>query len=204
MYLKITKIDSKILELSKKYFSDNFYNFLNQATRVESLFARFLICKYIEKEENIILSNSEKNNFISYETWLNWTKIWNRKYFFSISHKKELVFIWVNNSKIWLDIELNKNRDESLLNKFNIKEYSILWWKNWDNFYLLWTSKESIIKYLNLGLDNIEDVILIKEEILEENIWWIIFSRERIFKYKWKKIIVYWWKDKDMIYSVVF
>lgn len=67
--------------------------------------------------------------------------------YWSLSHKKNLVFTWVSHSPIGVDIEVYKIRDESLLNTFTVKEYHFIWWRSWRNFYLLWTIHESIIKY---------------------------------------------------------
>jgi len=180
MNLKIQKINQTIIKESEKYFWGSFCDNLKKVkywTYNESLVARYLI---------------KKNNNI----------------FSSISHKKGLVFIWTNNTKIWVDIELMKIRWTELLHKFNNNEYNILEKKDnqrveplcwqtykWDLFYILWTAKESIIKFDNLKLDNIQDILLIKSEKIKKDISWIIFNKKLTFKYLDTIYKTYSWSD---------
>ena len=60
----------------------------------------------------------------------------------SLSHKKWLVFFWVSDKKLWVDIEIYKQRDLSLLDTFSQEEYDQVWWRDWKSFYLLWTAHE--------------------------------------------------------------
>ena len=185
MNLKIQKINQTIILESEKYFWDSFCDKLKKEkywTYNESLVARYLI---------------EKNNNVC----------------FSISHKKDLVFIWTNSSKIWIDIEIMKIRWTDLLYKFRSNEYNILekkdktiCWKtyDWDLFYILWTAKESIIKFDNLKLDNIEDIFLIKSEKIEKDISWIIFNKKLTFKFLDKIYKTYSWSDWNIFYWVCF
>ncbi len=191
MYLKIQKINTKIIKKSEEYFSDSFCNKLkNQKswTYNESLVARYLLAPFLNKE--------------GFWGW-------------SISHKKNLVFIWTNNSKIWVDIEILKKRDENILEKFLEKEYKILWekekqgtkdpcWKNWKIFYILWTAKEAIIKFENLLLDDMEKIILEKSENINENFSEIKFNKKLVFSFKNKNFIVYSGNSEDIFYSICF
>lgn len=45
-----------------------------------------------------------------------------------------------------IDIAENEERNISLLDTHSISEYDIMAGNNWNNFYILWTAKESIIK----------------------------------------------------------
>ncbi|MDQ7023045.1 MAG: 4'-phosphopantetheinyl transferase superfamily protein [Candidatus Gracilibacteria bacterium] len=187
MYLEIKKINSEIIKISQNYFGDIFCKNLKKekpGTYNESLVARFLI------EQN-------KNKYSS------------------ISHKKNLVFIGTNNSKIGVDIEIFKKRDENLLEKFSEEEHRNLggkkllqgakdpYGKTWKNFYILWTAKESIIKYENLVLDNIEEIILINSENINLEINNIIFNKKLLLKFGDKNFEVYSGNKVDLYYSVV-
>lgn len=111
MYLKIKKINKKILNNALFFFDKKYIEKLKEkSTFKESLVARYLIKKSPNYEKDI---------------------------FTSILHKKDLVFIWVSEEKLWVDIEIIKQRDISLLNSFLDIEYELLWWKNW--FYFLIT-----------------------------------------------------------------
>lgn len=186
MYLKIQKINSRILKESEEYFWWDFCDKLKKQkpwTYVESLVARYLI---------------EKNNQRAK------TLCWQIELYLSISHKKDLVFIWTSKNNIWVDIEILKERDINLLDKFREEEYSLLWWKNWKNFYILWTAKESIIKYLNLLLDNIEDIILIRSITNKQFISDLEFVHNLELQYKWDKLKVFSGEDSENIFSVCF
>lgn len=173
MKLIIKEVDKFDIENAEKYFWNNFCEKLK-------------IQKTWNYNENLVsryLIKKNKNNFSS------------------ISHKKDLVFIWTNNSKIWVDIEYFKYRDKNLLDKFYREEYMILWKKSWKKFYILWTAKESIIKYENLILDNIEEIILEKSENINLEIDKINFSKKLLLKLWNKYFEVYSWNKLDLYYS---
>lgn len=166
------------------------------------------------KNQDFFIQNSIESIVWKYEIYKNfwflpekdleWKPICNNGLFWSISHKKDLVFIWVYNKQIWVDIEIIKDRWEEIYFLHNDDEYKKIWWKNLENFYKLWTIKESIIK-LNLdeiGNLNIIEIIKIKNET---NIIDNILFQTTIFSiFKNKKIITYNWKNKNMIYSISF
>lgn len=66
MNLQTTQNNKTLLKEAEKYFSATFIDSLNPSTKKESLVARFLICKFIEKIEQNVLKLEEKNNFINY------------------------------------------------------------------------------------------------------------------------------------------
>jgi hypothetical protein len=113
-----------------------------------------------------------------------------------------LVFVWIHNDIIWIDLEIYKERDLSLLDQFNLEEYNVLWWKNWDNFYILWTAKESVIKYNLSDLNDLSKIKLLEEETLIKNISNLQFSKKLILKYKSNINQAYFWRKDDIFYSV--
>jgi hypothetical protein len=120
----------------------------------------------------------------------------------SISHKKNLVFIWVNDRNIWIDIEIFKQRDISLLQKFSQEEYNILWDYDWNNFYTLWVTKESMIKFVKWKLDDMEDIKIIEASHISKEISDILFNRKLIWEFQWKLYTIYSGKKWNMFYSV--
>jgi len=176
MYLEIKKIDEEIIKKSEEYFSDSFC--IKLKNQKAWTYNESLVARYlIEKNKDI---------------------------FSSISHKKDLVFIWTNNSKIWVDIEILKKRDENILENILEKEYKKLWEKNWKNFYILWTAKEAIIKFENLNLDNMEEIILEKSENINKFFSEIKFNKKLVFSFKNKNFIVYSGNSEDIFYSICF
>ena len=174
MFLKIQKINNELINKSEKEFWD-------------------LFCKKLKKQKYWTYNESLIARYLIKQ---------NENKFSSISHKKNLIFIWINNKKIWVDIEIFKERNSSLLNKFLKQEYLLLWEKNWYNFYILWTAKESIIKYENLQLDIIYNIIIKKYKKINKNIWDIFFDKKIIFELNSKKFIVYSWNKKNIFYSI--
>jgi len=196
MHLILQKISPKLIKNSQNFFWEDFCNELKKQkpwTYNESLVARYLI-----KNSPLLIKERVRG----------WS---------SISHKKNLVFVWISKEKIWVDVEILKKRDENLLEKFKKEEYGILDWKNcrdtpcgypcyspknWENFYILWTAKEAIIKYENLKLDNIEEIILENVEMFGKNISWLNFEKKLFLRFKNKNFIVYSWKKDDLIFWV--
>ena len=164
------------------YFPQDYLETLKYKQK-ESIIARYEISKLVDKYFWIkkFLAKVDKNGVPIFENDIFW----------SISHKKDLIFVGISSpGTIWVDIEVIKPRDESLLDIFSEKEYEILWWKNWTNFYTLWTAKEAIIKKNLWKLDDMKNLVLEKVENIENKIWWIIFT---------KKIIISW----NIVYSSV-
>lgn len=174
----------------------------------ESLISRYLISKVAFDKYNLdnFLPNIDKF----------WTPIFDMNLFWSISHKhphilkfppngkrnNSVVFVWVSKSRIWVDIEIFKQRDENILSNFSDWEYSLFWWKNFENFYFLWTAKESTLKYFLLGLDYINIIKLTKLKKIKKNISDIEFCYELFFEFDRKIVCVYSWKEKDVFYSI--
>jgi len=189
MYLEIKQFNSRLLEEAKDFFSDDYiFNKTN-----ESIFSRYLISKEFQKQENIHYLPMVDSD---------WIPVFFDKNYWSISHKKWLVFIWISKNKLWVDIEKYKERDISLLIQFDDSEYEILWWKNWNNFYILWTAKESIIKYNLCKLDDIKNMNLILYNNINTVISWITFTRRLVIIFNWVRYEVLNWIKWKNFYSI--
>jgi len=75
-------------------------------------------------------------------------------YTYAISHSHEQLFFAVDEKKVTVDVEKVVPRDESLL--VGISDFW-LGLEIWEAFYLHWTAKECVVKYLDLSLEEILD-----------------------------------------------
>jgi len=178
-------------EKAKSYFPQDYLDSLKHKQK-ESIIARYFISKLVEKYFWIknFLPQIDKNGVPVFENDIYW----------SISHKKELVFIWISKQKIGLDIETIKARDESLLDIFFNDEYKILWWKTWENFYILWTNKEAIIKKNLWKLDDMKNLKLEQLEQIQKDVWGIVFDKKLIISWN----VVYNLVKEDKVLSITF
>lgn len=80
--------------------------------------------------------------------------------YWSISHSEHYVAFIISEQPTGIDISEYQERDDSLLETHTMSEYELLWGKNWDNFYILWSAKESIIKLISWKLDTINQIHL--------------------------------------------
>lgn len=194
MHLKISKISDEIFFESKKYFPKEYINSLGfKANIKESVIARFLISKLVEKHYKI-------GNFLP-KVDAFWKPIFENWIFWSISHKNNIVFVWIWKEKFWLDLEIFKEREPHLLENFEIREYKQIWWKNFKNFYLLWVAKEAFIKKELLSLDILNEIKLLSVKKENNIISEILFSSELILEYQNIQNKVLFWSSDEAFYS---
>lgn len=101
------------------------------------------------------------------------TEAW-RMLHWSLSHSENYTAFIVSDSTTGIDIAEIRERDNSLLELHALWEYVLLWWKNWKNFYFLWTAKESIIKSNSCTIDDIKNISL--QSILSEWMYKFVFQ----------------------------
>jgi len=170
MQILLKKLTPNLIQKSKNYFPEKYLEKLKNKQE-ESIVARFLISKLVGE-------NFWVKKFLP-EIDEEWIPVFKNNIFWSISHKKGIVFVWVSDEKFWLDLEIIKNRDKNIFNIFSDEEYNILWWKKIKNFYILWTAKESIIKKNLAKLDDMKNYILTWVEE-EKNIFWEIEFNQKL------------------------
>jgi len=195
IFLQKQSITEELYLESKIYFKEKYLKELwEKANLKESLVSRYLISKIFENKFWIKYFEPKTDNF--------WKPIFENDLFWSISHKDNLIFVWISDFKIWLDIETIKNRDENLLNIFSLENYNLLWWKSWKSFCILWTAKESIIKYRLINFEDINIFELLKVVRKINKFCEITFVLELLVNCDWVEYIIYSWTNSNEIFSL--
>ncbi len=156
----VTKCDEDILLEAKRHFGAN-YSDKNNLTR-ESLIGRFLVSKLYKKIYG--------KDVFSLEALQNGAPVPFDGVHWSVSHKYNNHTLYagavISKKTVGIDVEYLKLRSKELLNFFKEGEYEILGEKNWLNFYKIWTSKEALVKKLNLNLNSMQKITLINKNKL--------------------------------------
>ena len=108
-----------------------------------------------------------------------------KKVYWSLSHSENFTAYIVSDSPTGIDIAEYEERDDSLLSTHTDIEYSLLWWKNWQNFYILWTAKEAILKKKWGTLDDIKNIYLISKKAQDTYVFakeWEKYTIKNIFE----------------------
>ena len=159
-----------------------------------SNFSRGLVSNLVEK-------NYWVDNFIPIKDE-QWVPDFSNNIYWSISHKNNISFVWINNMPMWIDIEVYKERSKELLEIFDSENYRLLWWKNWKNFYIIWTWKEGIIKYKKITLDELDNIKFLWYEYCDIEINDIIFNKKLFYIYQNERYSVLNWTKWELIYSL--
>lgn len=190
MYLKILKISENLYQEAHSFFDDMYIQELkNKENYKASLIARYMISQHIWDN---YLPQVSSCGIPKYQNEKNW----------SISHKNDIIFVWVNELPLGLDIEYVKCRDISLLDIFSQSEYNILWGKNWMNFYTLWTAHEALLKFHKETTYESWMYILTSFYEEENTLWSITFHRKVQLLFKWDIYTIYVWIESQYIYSL--
>lgn len=197
----LQKLSKEIQKKSFQSFSQDYIQkLISNWKKIESIVWRYMI-----------------KNFLYDKYWIDEAQLdfdlyqFDNKIFRSMSHIQDYVFLWIARNKIWLDIEYVKKRDKSLLDKFYNLEYkNLAFGKDWNSFYIIWTAKESLIKKLNLKLDDMEN-IWFEKYISDKNVdKYLIYNDKKIyfeyeFELKYLGDIYRWYSMnlENMILSLV-
>jgi len=111
--------------------------------------------KQIIDQKQQIISRYFKNKYIK-----NWyinekKKPLSNDIYFNISHSHDYVILAISNKyNIGIDIELKNDKREDRLKNFICNKEELDFIKENDDFYKIWTSKESLLKCVGTGLVN--------------------------------------------------
>ena len=90
---------------------------------------------------------------------------------FSISHSGEMVIMAFSDSPVGIDIELIKNRDYQKISQKYFIEQEQSRISSLESFLVVWTKKESFLKYTGDGLAKIKDLVILDD---------IVFCGEKV------------------------
>jgi hypothetical protein len=137
-------------ELYSRYFDSSMLD--------ESIEARFYLYEYLINSLRVFSPLEKDTCWVPIPIILEH----NERLYWSITHTEKYVAFIISDTQTGIDIAERKNRDISLLDIHSEGEYGLLGGKNWKQFYMLWTAKESIIKASSLTLDVISDIKLVQ------------------------------------------
>lgn len=157
-----------ILKNAKKSFPFLFDLWLSE----ESIEVRYHLIDFIEKKYWEICIPEKNSDGIPLPIRLkNWETL-----YWSLSHTDWYGAFSISDTPTGIDIADDRKRDVSLFSAHSDEEYIMLWGKNWDNFYTLWTAKEAIIKQDHLTLDILHFLKL--RELIDTGVY-IFWLREK-------------------------
>ena len=143
-----------IVDISK--LKDDFLNisYINEEDKINALKYK----KIIDQKQHII-SSYLKRKYVKDYFLDEHKKPKSNNIFFNVSHSENLVGIAIANIEVGLDIEFkNKERKDKFIN-YTCSDDEIKFIKDESDFYKLWTSKESLLKCLGIGIvNNIKEV----------------------------------------------
>lgn len=186
------KKSNKISRLAQEKYPWLFgYNLSN-----ESIEARYWLLEYLSSTYNysgqftisgdtpykIFLWKSSLTKIPHSELYEVWVIYW------SLSHSENFIAFIVSDTHVGIDIIETHERDNSLFCTHSNREYEVLSGRNWRNFSLLWSAKESLIKKISLTLDDMQYIEL---KNTEQNI--LILSHKNIL------YNVHFYEENDII-----
>lgn len=139
---------------------------------LESREVRYYLLEYLYREYwySRILEKDPNGKPIPIE--IQWTLL-----YWSISHSNNYVSFIISDEPTGIDIAEYEERDISLLDMHSDSEYDLLGAKSWNNFYILWTAKESIIKLQGWWLEDMSTIRI--RETYSDNISLFAFQHEK-------------------------
>lgn len=150
MIIKYGFTTPELVEKSYNYFPKEYIQKLEEMGKGrESRVARYFLSQIAEKY-------FWKQDFLP-EIDTYWKPIFTEGLYWSISHSWNLIFVWISEKKIALDCEIVVPREETLF-ETETTSFFEKYEKTWQNFYILWTAKETFIKYLHADFSLIDKI----------------------------------------------
>jgi phosphopantetheinyl transferase len=190
MELIVKKIENSEIQNMKEKFSESFLEWINQPYYNQKLFKYYTYKRFFNIEDENLLKK------IDTEHYYQWQHV-------STSYTWDWIFLAIADEKIGIDLEEIKERSQEMLDFFSDKDYALVWEKNRENFFLLWTAEECLIKTSDACFfEDGKKVIIKRIEKKEQIIAWIKFSWQAIMSLHENEYKVYSWIEDNKIYSI--
>ena len=190
MELIVKKIEESDKKTMEKSFSQTFLKSINPPYYNQKLFKFFTYKDHFEVDNEKLLSK------IDLEHYYEWQYV-------STSYTWDWIFLAIADKKVWIDIEEIKERSQEMIDFFSEEDYAFIWEKSRENFFILWTAEECIIKTSNACF--FEDWRNVKIKSLEkkdQEISGIQFWWEWIMQLHEKEYKVFTWIAENKVYSI--
>ena len=190
MQLIVKEIEKQEVEKMEKSFSKEFLESIKPPYYNQKLFKFFTykITFNIDDEKLLLKVDAEH-----YYEWQ----------YVSTSYTWDHIFLAISDKKVGIDIENIKERSSEMIDFFPETDYSYLGEKSRENFFILWTAEECIIKTSNACF--FEDWRSVKIKSLEkkdQEISGIQFWWEWIMQLHEKEYKVFTWIAENKVYSI--
>ena len=190
MQLIVKKVEKNEVENMEKSFSEDFLKSINPPYYNQKLFKFFTYKEYFKVDDEKILSK------IDLEHYYEWQYV-------STSYTWDWIFLAIADKKVWIDIEEIKERSQEMIDFFSKEEYDILWEQSRENFFILWTAEECIIKASNACFfEDWKNVKIKSLEKKDQEVSWIQFWWEWIIQLHEKEYKVLTWIAENKVYSI--
>lgn len=145
MYLSVVLCNDNLYQEAKWFFLQQWRSDLMVKDQ-NSLIWAYLLTQYLRQ--------NWKPNFM----FIDWVYTY-EDLFFSTSHSDDFLMIAVDNKKVAVDIEIIHHRDVSLLRNIKIPKSPH---NKRENFYIQWSAKECLVKFLNLTSNEMKEMKIVK------------------------------------------
>jgi len=147
MYLSIVLCNDNLYQEAKWFFLQQWRSDLMVKDQ-NSLIWAYLITQYLRQ--------NWKPNFMYIDGVYTYEEM-----FFSTSHSDDFLMLAIDNKKVAVDIETIHSRDASLLRNVKVPKSP---YNKWENFYIQWSAKECLVKFLDLTNSDMKDMKIVKFE----------------------------------------
>ena len=190
MYLSLYPLNKETIDLAEQSFPAEYINQLKTSSSNYhgSLIGRYIVSKHIHQETWV---------WYNIATWV----YQQDKFYFSYAHTDEYVLVAIEERKIWVDLEIIKSRDTSLLHQYH-SELEHMDKVTWESFYAMRTAKEALIKFLDLSFNEIESIELVGVSEFDIHYGDIHFSKTLSLIYHGEKYAVFHGEKDQLSYAV--
>jgi len=175
MYLSVVACDENLYQEARAFFLQQWRSDLLVKDQISLIWA-YLVTKYF------------RENWKPKFSFIEWVYSYEDLYF-STSHTDNLLMIAVDDTQIAVDFEYMHPRDASLLNDVKLPHSKF---SPWENFYIQWTAKECLVKFLDLTSNEMREMKVAKFDPHHHySVWDWEFSLLVILSFRWSEYRVH-------------